>query len=282
MLNDVLAPIPLFAALSPVDRIELSELMHSRHFAAHQPVVWIGESGDEFFLIRSGHVRVICPDEAGKEVTLGVLGHGHFFGEISLLDGGPRTATVRAETEVDVLVLGRRDFLQFLRRHPDAAVHMLTVLGQRHREIVERVRGIRNVNEAIEEGQTRLQRLASRVAAVGASEVFVLCNLLFFATWIVFNTLRVYRGLKPFDDPPTFFTLGFIITMEAILLSMFVLNSQRQQAERDHIRADLEYQVNVKAHQEVMLLHRKLDALQADVAALAERGPPQQVEVSGE
>jgi uncharacterized membrane protein len=67
------------------------------------------------------------------------------------------------------------------------------------------------------------------------------------------------------DEPPTFFWLGFMITAESIVVAMFVLNAQRRQAERDRVRADLEYQVNVKAHVEVMELHRKMDRLMEEI-----------------
>ena len=66
----------------------------------------------------------------------------------------------------------------------------------------------------------------------------------------------------PWDEPPSFGMLGFIVTVEALFISLFVLISQGQQGERDRIRADLDYQVNLKAHQEVMQLHQKLDRLQ--------------------
>jgi uncharacterized membrane protein len=107
-----------------------------------------------------------------------------------------------------------------------------------------------------------------KVAGTFSSTAWVLGNLLFFAAWIVGNLWLYKSGHKYFDEPPTFFTLGFIITLEAILLSMFVLNSQKRQADRDRIRADLEYQVNVKAHLEVMQLHQKVDRLEAILARM--------------
>jgi CRP/FNR family cyclic AMP-dependent transcriptional regulator len=64
------------------------------------------------------------------------------------------------------------------------------------------------------------------------------------------------------DEPPTFVQLGFLISLEAIVLSMIVLNSQKRQAERDRIRSDLEYEVNIKAHLEVIQLHQKVDRLE--------------------
>src|SRR5437870_9065840 len=151
MSNDVLAAIPIFAKLSDQDRAALAALLKEREFPAHQPVFWLGERGDDFYVVERGKVTVSAPDEAGKEVILATLGPGHFFGEISLLDGGPRTATVRTLSDTTLLSLGRADFLHFLEQNPKAAVHMLTVLGQRQRETLDKMRGIRNANEAIAE-----------------------------------------------------------------------------------------------------------------------------------
>jgi CRP/FNR family cyclic AMP-dependent transcriptional regulator len=151
--------------------------------------------------------------------------------------------------------------VQFLLQHPAAAVHILTILGARQRELLEKLRGIRNVNEAVLKRQTRLQRAVSHLAGIFASERFLLCNLVFITAWVVVHSLIWHDKIKWRDEPPTFFWLGFIITAESIVVAMFVLNSQRRQAERDRVRGDLEYQVNVKAHVEVMELHRKVDRL---------------------
>src|SRR5947209_3133788 len=69
MTHDVLAPIPLFAKLPVQERAELAGMLQSKQFAAHQPVVWLGEQGDDFYIVHTGKVAVSCPDEAGKEVT---------------------------------------------------------------------------------------------------------------------------------------------------------------------------------------------------------------------
>jgi CRP/FNR family transcriptional regulator, cyclic AMP receptor protein len=73
--------------------------------------------------------------------------------------------------------------------------------------------------------------------------------------------------ISTLDQPPTFFWLGFMITVEAIVLSIFVLNAQRRQASRDAIKADMDYQVNRKAHLEIMQLHEKLDRLEKVVVS---------------
>jgi CRP/FNR family cyclic AMP-dependent transcriptional regulator len=266
MADDPLSNVPLFSKLSEGDRVALAKLMRAKTFAAHQPVFWLGEKGDDFYVVQSGKVAVSCPDESGKEVLLATLGHGNFFGEISLLDGGPRTATVRTTADATLLTLERADFLSFLEQHPKAAVHMLTVLGQRQRDTNEKIRGIRNVNEAVAEHSTQWHRVAEGIANITATQWFVLANILVFALWIIVNVYsEKLLNRKPFDEPP-FALLGFVITIEALFISLFVLISQAQQSARDRIRADLDYQVNLKNHQEVMQLHQKVDRLHKAVA----------------
>lgn len=257
----LLEHIPIFAALSAEDLAELADLLELREYAPRQPIVFLGDSGSDLFIVRAGKVVVSYPDDAGQEVSIVEMGPGSIFGEISLLDGGPRTANVRAVTAVEVLTLHREAFVEFLLHRPAVAVHLVTVLGARQRGLLEKLRGIRNVNEADPAERTAIQRRLSRAAGLFASEGFLLANLLFIAAWVVANLVLRAKGQPVFDDPPTFFWLGFLISVEAIMITMFVLNAQRHQAARDRIRADFEYQVNVKAHMEVMELHRKLDRL---------------------
>jgi CRP/FNR family cyclic AMP-dependent transcriptional regulator len=267
--------IPLFAQLLPEERDALHRLLESREYAANDTIFWIGEAGDEFFIVEAGRVVISYTDEQGTEVTLATLDPGQFFGELSLLDGGRRTGTARALTPVRALVLSREHFHAFVKRHPSSAIHMMEVLGRRQRDNLEKLRGIKNPNQEIVERQTRTQRVVERVAAVFASEAFLVLNLLFFVAWVIVQTVRYNRASAAdpakfppvhfLDQPPTFFWLGFMITVEAIVLSIFVLNAQRRQASRDAIKADLDYQVNRKAQLEIMQLHEKLDQLQKRV-----------------
>ena len=276
MDKDLLRNIPLFAKLSDADRADLAGLMRRRDFAAMQPVFWVGETGDEMFVVAHGKVRLSLPDEEGHDVPIAVIGPGTFFGELSLLDGGPRTATARAETDAGLFSLGRQGFYEFLERHPGAAVYMISVLGARQREALDKLRQVRNVNEEIEHVVTPVQRLVDRAAAIGAGVPFLVGNLLFIAGWITFHSLTYNAArernpsLPPIvfnDTPPTFFWLCLLIGMESILLTIFVLNSQRLSAKRDRIRADLEYQINLKAQTDVTNLHRKIDRIEAALAA---------------
>jgi CRP-like cAMP-binding protein len=260
--SDPLARIPIFEALSSEERAGLAQLFRPRRFSRGQHIVRVGEPGKEFFIIQDGTVDISVPDEAGRSLVLASLGPGQFFGEISLLDGGPRTATARSATDSSLLELAREDFLSFIQRHPSVAIQMLTILGQRQRETNEKLRAIKNANEIIAQRISPGERALERIAKVFSSTGWVIANLVFFAIWIVGNLILLRVGRRGFDDPPTFFLLGFLISVEAILLSMIVLNSQKRQADRDRIRSDLEYDVNIKAHLEVVQLHEKVDRLE--------------------
>lgn len=272
MDKDLLRNIPLFARLSDSNREDLAGLMKRRDFTPLEPVFWVGENGDAMYVVTHGKIRLSYTDETGHDVTITVLGPGAFFGELSLLDGGPRTATARAETQAGLFSLDRAGFYQFLERHPQAAVYMVSVLGARLRESLDRLRQVRNVNEEVAQTLTPLQKLVDRGAAIGASGWFLIANVVFIIGWILFHSLTygAARARNPSlpaiyfnDTPPTFFWLGLIIALESILLTMFVLNSQRLAARRDRIRADLEYQINLKAQTDVTNLARKIDRIES-------------------
>lgn len=95
-----------------------------------------GQAGDEFFLILDGSARVdVSPRKRAK------LKPGDYFGEMSLLDGGPRSATVTADTPLRVLVIKRRDFATLLREAPDLTQSLLTTLSRRVRQAEQPLRG---------------------------------------------------------------------------------------------------------------------------------------------
>ena len=102
---EFLRPIDLFKALTPQQLTDVAEHVKKRHFAAGETIVREGELGEEFFVISDGEVEVIRADH---EVAR--LGPGDFFGEVALISGEPRNATVVAEGEVDTYVLGKTDF----------------------------------------------------------------------------------------------------------------------------------------------------------------------------
>ncbi len=259
----LLEGIPLFAALTGDEKWDLARRLRVKEVAARQTLFWMGDEGDDFYVVSTGEVEILYPDGEGKEVHLALLGPGDFLGEVSLLDGGRRTATARAQTNATLLCLGREPFQNFLRETPSAALHVINILGKRQRESLDKLRGIRNLNDIMEEQLTPWQRIAHGIASMASSHYFLMTHAAVFAFWIILNLSL--RAKAP--DPFPFQFLCFWTSCEAIFLSMFIMISQSLQGQKDRLRTQLEYQVAVKAQLEIMDLHRKMDELPAAVLA---------------
>jgi uncharacterized membrane protein len=263
MESSILDGIPIFASLTPEQRQSLLLYFQVRRAEPGDAFFWVGEPGNEVFIIRSGQVSISVPDHGGKEILLADLGKGAMFGEIALLDGGPRTATARARSRCEVLVLQRSAFGEFITRHPMVALHVMQVLGARQRQTVEKLRGIRNLNEIIEERRTPWERVATAIAAMASNMYFLLGHAAWFGGWISLNLVLGKNAWDPFPFP----FLCFWASTEAIFLSLFILVAQDQQTQKDRARTELEYQVALKMQVEMMQLHQKLDTLLEDVHA---------------
>jgi CRP/FNR family transcriptional regulator, cyclic AMP receptor protein len=219
------------------------------------------------FIVRSGSVEISARDLMGQKIVLETAGPGAQFGELALFDGGDRTANATIAEEGDLLVLDRDDLVAFLRSHPEAGLDMLGIMSRRIRETNVQLRRLsaRNASDEMEQKQTRLDRVIDWVAAFSGSVPFLVLHAIFFTIWVGWNIL-----LPPFDPYP-FGLLTMAVSLEAIMLSVLVLLSQNRQASKDHIRDDIEYDVNMKAELEVAHLHDKVDHLQSMVAGRLER-----------
>lgn len=271
-----LTHIPIFAKLDAAGQAALEQRLTRRSVPAGEPVFWFGDDGDTLYVIDSGTVEVTAPDVEGRHVLLDTLGPGGIFGELSLFDGGPRSATVRALTDCTLLELHRDAFHAFLRARPDVAIDVLHVLGARQRTSTAAIRGMKNPNAVMAEATTRWQRVSDVVATVAASHAFTIAHLSWFGGWILLNVIAsagwLPRALA--FDPFPFGLLTLIVSLEAIFLSIFVLVSQNRQSERDRIRTDLDYQVNVKAHVEIIGIVDRLERIERAVERLAKPAPP--------
>jgi CRP-like cAMP-binding protein len=119
--RDALAQVPLFASLAPRHLKRLADLTEEQRFMEGARVVREGDIGDTFYVILEGEAKVVT--SSGRVVNR--LRPGDFFGEISLLDGGPRTATVVAETPMTMLALPRAAFLKMVRQEREVGVKLL-------------------------------------------------------------------------------------------------------------------------------------------------------------
>jgi len=127
-IQDLLSQVPLFSKLSKGDLKRLALAMKQRTFDAGSVVTDPEHTGVGFFIIESGTASVT----AGGEER-GALKSGDYFGEISLIDGGPRTATIIADTDLHCYGMTAWEFRPFVQEHADVAWSLLTTLAQRVR-----------------------------------------------------------------------------------------------------------------------------------------------------
>jgi CRP-like cAMP-binding protein len=156
---DSLRTIPLFSSVSDEDLESIASLLIERRFPKHKTVVEEGLPGDYMYVIREGRVKVTKLSGDGREKILELLEEGSFFGEMSLLDSAPRSASVKALTDVRILALARNDFLNVLRRSPDLALAVIQELTQRLRQQDEQASSL-SFQRVKERTQGLLVRLA--------------------------------------------------------------------------------------------------------------------------
>jgi len=233
---------------------------------AGQTLFEAGHPGESLFVVRTGEIELFIRDNTGQKIVLTNAIESDLFGELALLDRGARTATAVALADSELLELDRDDLLLLFQRHPDSAVSMLAALTgmMRKADDLLRSRVSRNVNTEVEEHLTPLQKVADWIAWFSGSMPFLMVNGVWFIIWIVINTFDV--GVPRFDPYP-FGLLTMIVSLDAIFLSCFVLVSQNRQAEKDRVRSDIEYEINVKAELEVAHLHEKTDRMYEQMLA---------------
>jgi len=265
--------VGLFELLAEDERRMLAETGGTMNLKANQCLFQIGEPGGTLYVVNSGAVEIYIKDNAGQKILLKTATGGDFFGEVSLFDGRPRTATAVAVSDCELLALSRANLLDAFRRNPETAVGMLAAMGGmlRASDKLLQTNVARNVNDMMDNKMSALERATDWVAWFSGSLLFVALTAVWFAVWIMINTLPL--GIPVFDPFP-FGLLTMIVSLEAIFLSCFVLISQNRQAVKDHLRSDVEYNVNIKAEMEIAHLHEKTDRINEQMLeklALVER-----------
>jgi CRP-like cAMP-binding protein len=133
---------PLFADLDERELLAISAVAKSRRYAKDDVVFYADEAGDVFCLIREGQVKVTMISPEGKEIILSLLGPGDFFGEMSLFDDEPRSATVVATEQLDLVTIWRNDFLQILADNFSISKKVLAEMSSRLRSASSRIESL--------------------------------------------------------------------------------------------------------------------------------------------
>ncbi len=260
---ETLRNVPIFAYMDTDELAELAAHIDEVSYNANQVIFRDGDPGNNMQIVLGGKVQTFITDDDGKKIVLGEVEPGEMFGELSLLDSEPRSASAIALVPTRTFIIDRDDLQRLFRKKPDAALDILRILGQRIRktDVLLRSRVARDPNQAIEEELSVGDRVADEVARFGGSWNFIGLFALVILVWIVLNTWILTH---PFDSSP-YIGLNLILSMLAALQAPIIMMSQNRQDAKDRIRSELDYRVNLKAEVEIQDLHEKIDQLRDEV-----------------
>ena len=262
MTLESLRSVPLFASLDDQTASSLRSLLKFKDVPSGTQLFRKGQSGDAMYLVESGRVRISITDNDGHELTLAENAQGDFFGEMALIDGRQRSADAQVIADARLAILSRQDFLSFVRSSPDMALEMLAALTDRLRRTDELLRGrvSRNVNDEERARATMADRAADLIAEFGGSWKFIIASMALILFWIIFNSYILLKGFDPAPYQMLNLTLAVVAGMQAPIIMM----SQNRQGEKDRLRADLDYQVNLKNELSLTEVLRRLDVLETE------------------
>ncbi len=261
MTLDALRSVPLFASLDDTAARHLRSLLLVRNVKSDSAIFRTGDAGDSLCLIESGRVRISMTDEVDKRIVLAELAEGDFFGEIALVDGEPRSADATAIEDTRLAVLSREDFLSFVRSSPDVAMEMISAVSHRLRRTDDllRRRVSRNINEEEDAQKTFASRMADMIAEFGGSWKFIGASATLLISWMILNTW-VLRDAA--FDPSPYILLNLMLGIMGGLQAPIILMSQNRQSDKDRLRSDLDYRVNLKNELSLTELKRRFDLLE--------------------
>ncbi|HEY4057613.1 MAG TPA: DUF1003 domain-containing protein [Kofleriaceae bacterium] len=241
---ELLKTIPLFESLAAEDVSALAAKLRDLSVKTGESVFAQNDAGDSMFIIVDGGIDIITG--SGKQkVTLTSLIKQQYFGELSLLDGAPRSAAATANRDSTLLELDRDDFVAFVRNRPEAALKIMHEVGERIRATNEMMTRTvtRNVLEEEDDKSTFGERVADGVAAFGGSWPFIFIFAGFMGVWMIWNS--VTKPPLAFDPLPFMFLNLFLSTLAA-LQAPIIMMSQNRQSTKDKALAVNDFQVNLK------------------------------------
>lgn len=139
---DLIRRVPLFTVLSDAQALTIAEAIVKRRFKRGEAIVERGKKSNALFILLNGKARIITANNRGREVILDTLEPGDYVGEMSLIDNEPHSATVRADVQSDVLMLGRSEFARCLPENSSMAYAVMLGLVQRLRRADRKIESL--------------------------------------------------------------------------------------------------------------------------------------------
>ncbi len=262
--QELLANIPLFESLTEEEIRTLAERL-GEHFAEPGDVIFHqGDEGARLYLIADGAVEITFGDASAK-VSLARLFTGQYFGELSVFDRAPRSATATAIKRTRLMTLDGEAVVEFVNRNPAASLRIIAEMSERLRQTNELMsrQVSRNVLEEEQEHLTLGQRVADQVAKFGGSWPFIFLFAAVMTAWMAINIVRMTNF-----DPYPFILLNLVLSTLAALQAPVIMMSQNRQSMKDKLLAENDYQVNLKAEMEIAALLRAQAELLARLSYL--------------
>ena len=254
--TSLLRKVPIFSKLRDEELVDLANKMVTRNLPAGKRLFAQDDPGDAMFIVLKGRVNIVKESQSGEELVLQSIGPLQLFGEVAMLDGGPRTAGAKTVEQTVLLSMDRQDFLDFLSTSPRSALSIMSVLAARLRNSTELLRSsvTRNLDSLVE--RSLGERLAERLVGLVASWPFLIL-----VAPLAVVTLYLFTGREGWGTQAQ----ALLIALALVLLPLIVLQSTltvfalRYQARRERVRANLDYQLSLKLELEFIKLNQRLD-----------------------
>lgn len=260
---DLLAQISLFEGLTDEDREALGARLTERKYKAGDLVFSKDDEGSAMYIVLSGSVQIFLPpaDADTPRVVLKDVRTGEYFGELSLFDDKPRSASVEASVDTTLLELTREQLGEHLAKSQSAALAILSEMAERLRETNAMLsqRAAKDVVKEIEENLTWGQRLADKVAELNGSWAFILFVLGLSLAWAATNKVLPH----PYDQYPYVF-FNLLLAILVALQGPLIVMSQNRQSTKDRAQAETDFRVNLKNELGIEMIARELLAFRAE------------------
>lgn len=268
--------VSLFKRLDGDELENLAAAVDQVNYKSGETIFNESDRGDALYVVDSGSVRIWVLDQDVEPVTLAELKEGEFFGELAVLDRGPRSTNATAITDTELHRLSSDDFQAFLLQHPETSIDVICEIGARMRQTNTLVtnRVTRNINVEMEQKSTLGDRVADRVASFGGSWTFIFIYCSFLLIWIAINSFVLYRyghgenGAQ--FDPYPYILLNLMLSMTAALQAPIIMMSQNRAAAKDRLAAEQDFKVNLKSELMLEELMRKSSARDAQIQEVSD------------
>lgn len=138
----LLRHLPIFSRLPEDQLAKVARVARYRRVPRSTPIVHAGDPTDALYVLVNGSIKVMNTNEEGREVILSILGPGEFFGEMGMIDGSPRSATVVSIEACEVITIAKEDFGKVLAENYEIALHIMKSLVQRLREADRKIENL--------------------------------------------------------------------------------------------------------------------------------------------